>query len=366
MHPIRASSQYPVRSVGLRWRNDELRVTGLWLATGDWRLAAFLTSFVTGGSGFVGGAVIRHLIASGIDVRGLARSDVAAAAVVGNGAVPVLGDLSDEEALRSGMSGCDLVYHVAGVNTMCPSDPGTMYRVNVDLVRTVVNAAADVGVRRVVLTSSAAVIGEAPGVVADEGTPHTGRFLSHYARSKTLGERAFFDEAARRGVEAVAVNPSSVQGPGRADGSALLLRYALGMRRPIVIDARLSIVDIQDVARAHLAAAIRGRSGRRYLISGASVEMREAVSLLADAVERPIDPIVLPAWAGEAAYPLAAAAGVFGGDAPVCVEMLRTLLHGHRFDSSLSINELGVAYTPLESTLARTVEWLANEGLAER
>ncbi|MEA2009099.1 MAG: hypothetical protein U9N78_00165, partial [Actinomycetota bacterium] len=75
---------------------------------------------------------------------------------------------------------------------------------------------------------------------------------------------------------------------------------------------------------------------------------------------------VLPAWAGEAAYPLAAAAGVFGGDAPVCVEMLRTLLHGHRFDSSLSINELGVAYTPLESTLARTVEWLADEGLAER
>ncbi|MEA2011055.1 MAG: NAD-dependent epimerase/dehydratase family protein, partial [Actinomycetota bacterium] len=63
-----------------------------------------MTSFVTGGSGFVGGAVIRHLTASGIDVRGLARSDVAAAAVVGNGAVPVPGDLSDEEALRSGMS----------------------------------------------------------------------------------------------------------------------------------------------------------------------------------------------------------------------------------------------------------------------
>jgi dihydroflavonol-4-reductase len=324
-----------------------------------------LTSFVTGGSGFVGGAVIRHLIGAGIDVRGLARSDAAAAAVSGNGGSPVLGDLSDQEALRAGMSGCDVVYHVAGVNTMCPGDPGAMYKVNVDLVRTVVQIAADAGVRRVVLTSSAAAIGESTGVVADEGTPHAGRFLSHYARSKYLGERAFFDEASKRGVEAVAVNPSSVQGPGRADGSALLLRYALGMRRPIVIDVMLSIVDIQDAARAHLAAAIRGRPGRRYLISGASVGIREAVAMLAAAAKRPIDPIVLPPWAGEAAYPLAAAAGLVGGGAPVCVEMLRTLLHGHRFDSSLSIIELGMAYTPLDDTLGRTVDWLADQGLIQ-
>jgi len=263
------------------------------------------------------------------------------------------------------MSGCDVVYHVAGVNTMCPGNPGTMYRVNVDLVRTVVAIAADVGVRRVVLTSSAAAIGESTGVVADEGTPHAGRFLSHYARSKYLGERAFFDEALRRDIEAVAVNPSSVQGPGRANGSALLLRYALGMQRPIVIDAMLSVVDIQDTARAHLAAAIRGRPGRRYLISGASVGMREAVALLAEAAERPIDPIVLPRWMGEASYPLAAAGGLAGGDAPICVEMLRTLLHGHRFDSSLSTSELGMAYTPLADTFRRTVGWLTDEGIVQ-
>jgi len=255
---------------------------------------------------------------------------------------------------------------VAGVNTMCASDPGTMYRVNVDYVRAVVRAATEAGVRRVVLTSSAAAIGEAAGVVADEGTPHAGRFLSHYARSKYLGERAFFDEAARQGVEAVAVNPSSVQGPGRANGSALLLRYALGMRRPIVVDAMLSIVDIHDTARAHLAAAIRGKPGRRYLISGASTGIRAAMTLLAEAANRPIDPIVLPPWAGEAAYPFAATVGLFGGDAPICVEMLRTLLHGHRFDASLSISELGMAYTPLEDTLGRTVEWLSDEGLLER
>lgn len=325
-----------------------------------------MTSFVTGGSGFVGGAVVRHLIGSGIAVRGLARSDVAAAAIVRDGGVPVQGDLSDEATLRSGMSGCEVIYHVAGVNTMCPRDPGAMYRVNVDLVRSVVRAAADSGVRRIVLTSSAAAIGEPAGVVAEEGTPHTGRFLSHYARSKYLGERAFFDEAETRGIEAIAVNPSSVQGPGRADGSALLLRYALSMRRPIVIDTTLSIVDIEDTARAHLAAAIRGTHGARYLVSGASVGIHDAVAMLGNAADRAINPIVLPPWAGGAAYPLAAASGLIGGDRPICVEMLRTLLHGHRFDSSLSISELGMAYTPLDDTLKRTIDWLADEGLIHR
>ena len=325
-----------------------------------------MISFVTGGSGFVGGAVVRHLIGSGIAVRGLVRSDVAAAAIVGDGGVPVQGDLSDEAALRSGMSGCDVVYHVAGVNTMCPRDPGTMYRVNVDLVRSVVRAAADSGVRRIVLTSSAAAIGEPAGVVADEGTPHTGRFLSHYARSKYLGERAFFDEAETRGIEAIAVNPSSVQGPGRADGSALLLRYALSMRRPILIDTTLSIVDIEDTARAHLAAAIRGTHGARYLVSGGSVGIHDAVAMLGNAADRAIDPIVLPPWAGGAAYPLAAASGFIGGERPICVEMLRTLLHGHQFEASLSISELGMAYTPLADTLERTVDWLADEGLIQR
>lgn len=353
-----------------RSRNGETRGeathSGVLLAAGGWKLAALLTSFVTGGSGFVGGAVVRHLVGSGIAVRGLARSDAAAAALVRNGGTPIPGDLSDDAALRSGMSGCDVVYHVAGVNTMCPSDPGAMYRVNVNLVRSVVRAAADTGVQRIVLTSSAAAIGEPAGTIANEGTPHAGRFLSHYARSKYLGERAFFDEAEERRIEAVAVNPSSVQGPGRTDGSALLLRYALGMRRPIVIDATLSIVDIHDTARAHLAAAIRGRHAQRYLVSGASVGIREAVATLAQAAERAIDPVVLPAWAGVVAYPMTLAAGLIGADGPICTEMLRTLLHGHRFDASLSIRELGMTYTPLEETFRQAVDWLAGEGLVQR
>jgi len=306
--------------------------------------------------------VVDHLVALGVGVRALARSEESADVVVAKGASAIDGNVRDQESLVAGMLGCDVVFHVAGVNTMCPADPGTMYRTNVDGVRTVVAAAAESGVRRIVLTSSAATIGESDGTVAIEDTAHTGVFLSHYARSKYFGELAFFEEASGLGIEAVAVNPSSVQGPGRTSGSALILRLALNMRRPMAVDTMLSIVDIDDCARAHVLAAEHGTDGSRYLISGASVTVREVVMMLSEIVGRPIEPIMIPRVLAGLVYPLVAVAGLVRGDRPICVEMLRTLLHGHRFDVSRSIRDLGMAYTPIAETLDRTVQWLAWEG----
>ena len=322
--------------------------------------------FVTGGSGFVGGAVVDHLASAGAEVRALARSRSAAESLATRGAIPVRGDLANRAELAASMSKCDLVFHVAGVNTMCPKDPGLMYRTNVDDVRTVVGAAADAGVRRIVLTSSAAAIGEPEGVIADEWTPHTGSFMSHYARSKYLGERAFFEATEQCGVEGVAVNPSSVQGPGRAAGSTLLLRYALGTERPLAIETTLSIVDIDDCARGHLLAALRGSAGARYLLSGASLTVSDVIALLAEITGRAIRPVMLPRSLATMAYPVAAVAGVASGDQPFCVEMLRTLLHGHRFDVARSEAELSMAYTPIAETFVRTVEWLAHAGFVGR
>jgi nucleoside-diphosphate-sugar epimerase len=105
-----------------------------------------------------------------------------------------------------------------------------------------------------------------------------------------------------------------------------------------------------------------GTPGRRYLINGATADIRTFVRLLGAAARRTIDPIVLPSRIGAALYPVAAATAMLGGDAPACPEMLRTLLHGHRFDATRSIEELGVRYTPLETTLERTVRWLSDNG----
>jgi dihydroflavonol-4-reductase len=167
-------------------------------------------AFLTGGSGLVGGAVLEGLVERGDAVVALARSDTAAAAVAARGAEIARGDVLDEDALTAGMRGCDLVYHVAGVNTHCPDDPAKLIHVNVRGAEAAVRAAARAGVRRVVLTSSAASPGEEKGTVGTEVSPHRGRYLSDYERSKHEGEVAALAAARREGVELVSVNPSSV------------------------------------------------------------------------------------------------------------------------------------------------------------
>jgi dihydroflavonol-4-reductase len=321
-----------------------------------------MTAFVTGGSGFVGGAVIRALTDRGSEVRALARSATAAGIVAGLGAEPVAGDLADRSALANAMRGCDVVFHVAGVNRMCPRDPADLYATNVDGAATTIHAAADAGVARVVLTSSSATIGEPAGTVGREDTPHRGSFLSHYERSKFLGERAARASAEDRGIELVVVNPSSVQGPGRTTGSATILLRAARARTTVLLDTTFSIVDVDDCAVGHVLAASDGVPGERYLLTGAWVTMRSAIEMLRRASGRPWRVVWIPRSIVRAAAPLTRVAGG-RDDAPVCPEMLRTLLHGHRYDGTRATRELGLVYRTNEATLERLLAWYRAHGM---
>lgn len=321
-----------------------------------------MTIVVTGGSGVVGAAVVRHLITGGYDVTGLSRSAASDTVLHALGAKSVRGDVGDLASLRSAFSGTDLVFHVAGLNTLCPADPDELERVNVDGTRNVVAAAEDSGVRRLVYTSSAATIGEARGTVGTERTTHRGSYLSLYERSKHLAEQAAFDAA--KTVEVVAVNPSSVQGPGRATGTGALILDLLRGRLPALIDTRLSIVDIDDCARGHVLAADRGRSGERYLLNSFTTTMHEAVSLLEHVIDRQTSVRWVPSWmASVGVVPVEAWARVRGRKPAFCREMVRTLRHGHAFDGSKAETELGVKYTPAADLLRRLVHWFRSEGM---
>ena len=117
---------------------------------------------ITGAGGFVGGAVLERLLGAGLEVRALVRSPETAERVRRAGAQPVIGDILDVEGLATAMRGCELVFHVAGLNKMCLPDPAPLMRTNVDGSVSVVRAAARAGVRRIVYTSSAATLDSAP------------------------------------------------------------------------------------------------------------------------------------------------------------------------------------------------------------
>jgi dihydroflavonol-4-reductase len=321
--------------------------------------------FLTGGGGFIGGQLARALIARGDEVVALARSDDAARELDGLGARVVRGDVLDATAVGPALAGADVVHHVAGLNSHCPRDPARLWQVNVLGPQTVIRAAAEHGVRRVVLMSSAASLGEAHGTVGNESTPHRGTFLSLYEHSKYEGERAAFLAGEVTGTQVVALNPTSVQGPPRSGGNGAIIIAYLNRRLRVFVPADLSIVDIRDVVAAQLAAETRGAPGARYVLSQAAVTSREAVQMLAElSGVRFAVHFVSPVLARRVAAVIDAGFRVRGRVSPVCPARVGTLLHGHRYDGSRAQGELGLAYTPVRETFRRTIEWARAQGLA--
>jgi dihydroflavonol-4-reductase len=320
--------------------------------------------FVTGGSGVVGRALVERLIGGGDEVVALARSTESAQVLESIGATVARGELFDENALGEAMAGCAVVYNVAGINSLCVEDPGPMMRANVEGPPIVVRAAAHAGVARLVHTSSAATLGEPPGTIGREDCRHRGWYLSTYERSKTEGERAVFEAGRQTGVEVVCVNPSSVQGPGRSGGTARFLLAFIDGRLKVFVPTTVSLVDIADCAEGHVLAAQRGVAGERYLLNGIALPIADALALAGEVAGVDRKPRMLPrpvatagAWAVEHGFRVARR------KPPICREMVRTLLHGHRYDGSRAERELGLTYTEPRETLRRTVDWARAEGL---
>lgn len=317
---------------------------------------------MTGGSGVVGRAVVRHLVESGEEVWALARSARSFDILESLGAKVVAGDVLDFDAVTRLVERRQRVFHIAGVNELCSKDPEMMWKVNVEGSTTVLEASIRSGVTRFIHTSSAVTVGEPKGSVGTETSQHRGYFLSEYERSKTVAEQLVLDRAGE--IDVISVNPSSVQGPGRSTGTgAIFLAIARGSL-PFLVDTTISLLDIDDCARGHLLAAERGRTGRRYILSGPTLTVREAVRLLDQQTGRRRSPWFIRPSAVTVAAPIVDSVSRFvGRRSRLCAESARVLLHGHRYDASRSTEELGLEYTDLDTTLVRSLGWFRDQGL---
>jgi dihydroflavonol-4-reductase len=133
---------------------------------------------------------------------------------------------------------------------------------------------------------------------------------------------------------------------------------------PLAFDAWLSFIDVDDCALGHVRAAELGRPGERYILSGASVRVRRALDVLRGVTGRRSRTWFVPRRSVlPAAAVTEAAARAMGRTPPVCREVVKAGLHGHRYDGSKATRELGLAYTRLEETLRRTVDWFVAQGL---
>lgn len=299
-----------------------------------------MRAFVTGATGVVGGSIVRHLAAEGDTVTAYTRRPFETPSVT-----TVQGSLLSHRQLVQAMQGHDVVYHVAGVNQLCATDVSQMYRINVDGARVAARAAASAGVPRFVYTSSVAAASPDPP--------------SHYARSKRLGETAVLAET---GTEVVSVRPASVQGPGRASGSTRVIIDIVSGRLRFAVDSTISVVDIDDCAVGHRAAALRGSVGSVYTLAGFTLSIRDALDIVASMLGRALDVRFIPVEALAVVAPIVGFSRMWGAEPLLCPELVRTLLEDHRHDGSTAAARLGFEYRTSEDSITRLVEWLVHTG----
>jgi dihydroflavonol-4-reductase len=324
-------------------------------------------ALVTGATGFVGAAVARRLLAAGASVRVLTRPTSDRTNLDGLDVEVVTGDLTEPATLGPAVQGCATIYHVAADYRLWVRDPAMLYRANVEGSQAIVRAAAEAGAGRIVYTSSVAALGlPKDGSPGDEDTPVTiDDMVGHYKRSKFLAEAAVRGLAAA-GAPVVIVNPSTPVGPRDVKPTPtgrVILDAARG-KIPAYVDTGLNVVHVDDVAEGHLLAAAKGQVGRRYILGGENLALREILAEIARLAGRPPPALRLPrgplfpvAWVAEAWARLTGS-----GEPLITADGLRMAGKRMWFSSARAERELGYKFRPAAEALADAVAWFREAG----
>ena len=324
-----------------------------------------MRALVTGGTGFVGGALVRTLISSGAQVRVLARPTSQTEALEAIGVEIAHGDILVRTSIEAALAGCDTLFHAAALYDLWGLDEAELLATETEGTRNAMEAALAVGVAKVVYTSTAVCLGEAKGQVATEKTVHRGYFLSRYEKAKHVAEQVAFAYV-EKGVPLICVQPAAIYGPGDRKPSGRFIINLLNGRVPALFPGWMSLVYINDAARGHVLAAENGQIGERYILAGTVGKLTELGRLICQLAGR-WSPPTIPA-------PLAAPYAV-GGEAlsrltrrpPVLSwETYRLAAHGFRADGSRATAELNLTYTDLEEGFTRTINWYWKQGLLRR
>jgi dihydroflavonol-4-reductase len=327
-----------------------------------------MTALVTGATGFVGSAVARKLLAAGETVRVLARPGGDRRNIADLKVEIVEGDLRDRASLERALRGCSALFHVAADYRLWVPRPADIYRANVEGSRDIMLAAAEVGVSRIVYTSSVAVLGLlADGTPADEDTPVAlADMIGHYKRSKYQAEEEIRRLIREQGLPVVIVNPSTPIGPRdiKPTPTGRMIVDAAAGRMPAYVDTGLNLVHVDDVALGHLMAFERGRIGERYILGAENLTLREILAAIAVLTGRRAPRLRLP---HNLILPVAAAAEgwarVAGGREPmVTLDSIRMAKKKMFFSAEKARQQLGFQPRPVTEALSEAVAWFREGG----
>nr|WP_281377245.1 hopanoid-associated sugar epimerase [Stakelama sediminis] len=322
--------------------------------------------FLTGATGFVGGAVLRALMRRGTRPTVLVRDTSPRTNLSGFTGPVVTGDLRDRASLEKAMAGARQVFHVAADYRLWARDPEEIVRNNIATTRNVMEAALAAGVERIVYTSSVSTILPDPDGPADEDrAAQPDQVITAYKRSKVEAERLVERMVAEQSLPAVIVNPSTPVGPGdvRPTPTGRIIVEAANGRMPAYIESGLNVVHVDDVADGHIAALEQGQLGERYILGGDDVTMRDLFGAIARLAGRrpprvrlPTGPLYPLAWVNEGI------AQVTGKEPFLTRDALRMAKHAMFYSSTKAERDLGYRHRPYESAIADALTWFRAAG----
>ena len=322
---------------------------------------------ITGSSGFIGAAVTRAVVAKGDEVRVLVRPSSNRSNLDGLSVETVEGDLQDSQSLKKALSGCQGLYHVAAYYALWAQDPSTFYQVNVEGTKHLFRAAEEVGVDRIVYTSTIGAIGlpDNGGLGSEEFFPSESQLSGDYKRSKFLAEQEVL-KMAHHGLPVVIVNPTAPVGERDVKPTPtgkIIVDFMKG-RMFAYIETGMNLIDVEDVAVGHVRAMERGRIGERYILGNKNLMLREICQILSQLTGVPAPRIRLPwKWIVPLAHINTWMANHVTHKTPrIPLEGVRMAKYRMHYDCTKAQNELGLPQTPVETALQKAVEWFRQQG----
>lgn len=324
------------------------------------------TVLVTGGAGFLGSNLAWALRERGYRVRILRRSTSDLRAIGNADVEHVVGDVRDRDALRKAVAGCDTVFHTAAVVSYWKKKRQELIDVNVGGTQNVIDVCLEQGVEKLVHTSSIAAIGFAgEGRSADESNEFNWQSYDvGYRNTKHQAEEAV-RAAVKRGLPAVIVNPSVMIGPRDVHFlGGQILRDVYTKKIFYYVTGGISIADVADVVGGHIAAALKGRIGERYILCGENLTHRQVLSITAEVVGglKPLFRLPMPAVRA-----IAAVSEILGTAANREPWIPRELVAGIDrlcwYSAEKAVRELGYSITPFRSAVERAFAWYRANGL---
>jgi nucleoside-diphosphate-sugar epimerase len=319
---------------------------------------------ITGSTGYIGSLLTLKLAEQGEDIRILVRKDPELAAFNRPNIKVYKGDITDPASLETAMQGVDKVYHMAAYARLWAKDPDTFQKINVEGTRNVMEAAWNAGVRKIVYTSTAGVIGPSKDKPMSENDPRIVGFFNAYEETKTQAEQVTMGYV-NRGLDVSIVNPSRVYGPGLDTGSNPVTKIVelYVKRKWHVIPGNGEDVGsycyVDDVVDGHINAMLKGGKGERYIFGGENASFNELISLIRkhSGVNKKLYNLPFPIMSF-VSHAMKTWSIISGTPPMITPDWVKRYDYHWKLDSSKAVREINYNIRTLDEGIQQTVAWI--------